>query len=190
MAANTSDGELHGSYLMIINVSAWQCLAPQVWAATAAWAEAPTAAQTSWCLAQWWTASQRKVCVVLSILFSLICTFHTWLWCLFTSSPPLLLLADPQRRSQRSRPAVRWKSNRRCPLTLKTRGNSTPGRCFTEPHVSTTCRSWQRRWLMARMCTLRARTKRERLHWFRLWWGWVSPDAAPTPNQQYTAILS
>lgn len=57
---------------------AWRCLAPQVSAATAAWEEALTAAQTSWCLAQWWTASQRKVSVVLNILYILICTFHTY----------------------------------------------------------------------------------------------------------------
>lgn len=43
---------------------------------------------------------------------------------------------------------------------------------------------------MVQMCTLRARRKRARLRWFRLWWGWDSPDAAPTPDQWYPVILT
>lgn len=54
--------EWYSMCCVIINVSvAWQCLAPQVLAVTAAWEEALTAAQTSWYLARWWTVSQKKV---------------------------------------------------------------------------------------------------------------------------------
>lgn len=56
--------EFYSMCRVIINVSvAWRCLAPQVLAATAVWEEVLTAARTSWFLVQWWTVSQRKVCV-------------------------------------------------------------------------------------------------------------------------------
>lgn len=172
--------------LVIVNVSAaWQRLAPQVSAATAAWEEVRTAAQTSWCLARWWTASQRKVCVcvVLSVFYPPLCTLPIEKQKIpLTSLLPFLSLVDPQRRSRRSRPAVRWKSNRRCRRTLKTQESSIPGHCSTEPRASTTCPSWRRRWLTVLMYTLQARRKRERRRWSRRWWGWESPDGAAPPQ--------
>lgn len=73
----SSDGgvrEKNSMCCVMINVSvAWQCLAPQVLAATAAWEEVPTAARTSWYLARWWTVSRKKVraCFIIGYLLKI-----------------------------------------------------------------------------------------------------------------------
>lgn len=97
-------------------------------------------------------------------------TLYVSLKSLHPADVSLFILLSPaclQRRSQRSPPAVRWRSNRKCRQTPKTQESSIPEPSSTDPRVCTTCLLWPRRWHMAPTYTLRVKRKRGKRRSFR-----------------------
>ncbi len=90
----------------------------------------------------------------------------------FPSLPSSCHLTHPQRRSRRSPPVVRWRSNRKCLQTPKIRGSFTLGPSSTAPLVCTTCHSWRRLWHMVLTYTPQVKRRRGKRHSFRPWSGW------------------
>lgn len=102
----------------------------------------------------------------------------------------LFILLSPtclQRRSRRSPPAVRWRSNRKCRQTPKTQESSILEPSSTDPRVCTTCLLWLRRWHMAPTYTLRVKRKKGKRRSFRQWWGWEA--AEPNKNKKTFLVL-